>query len=78
MSDVSKKENVGYDAVLGALKREVPEEVEWSQIKNLGTIGIDEVAGRKGHKAYRAIVTARQDDGTVLLLAVLQDRKKKV
>lgn len=25
VSDVSKKENVGYDAVLGALKREVPE-----------------------------------------------------
>lgn len=45
--------------------------------QNLGTIGIDEVAHKKGHKNYRAVVTARQDDGTVLILTVLKDRKKR-
>lgn len=77
VSDVSLKESVGYDAVLGALGRQVASEIDWSQVENLGTIGIDEVAHKKGHKGYRAIVTARQDDGTVLILAVLPNRKKR-
>ncbi len=77
VADVSLKEKVGYDAVLGALQRQVSREVKWDEVKNIGTIGIDEVATKKGHKQYRAIITARQDDGTVRILAVLPDRKKK-
>jgi len=77
VADVSVKENIGYDAVLGALERQVDSEVNWGQVKNLGTIGIDEVAHKKGRKSYRAVVTARQDDGTVLILAVLKNRKKR-
>jgi transposase len=77
IADVSLKEGVGYDAVLGALDRQVGEEVNWDTIKDLGTIGIDEVAHRKGRNSYRAVITARQDNGTVLILGVLPDRKKK-
>lgn len=77
IADVSRKENLGYDAVLGALDRQVGDGIKWEEVENLGTIGIDEVAHKKGHKDYRAIVTARQDDGTVLILTVLTDRKKK-
>lgn len=77
VTDVSLKENIGYDAVLGALERQVANEVNWDEVENLGTIGIDEVAHKKGRKSYRAVVTARQDDGTVLILAVLKDRKKR-
>lgn len=77
VKDVSLKERVGYDAVLGTLQREVASEVNWDEIQNLGTIGIDEVAHKKGRKNYRAIITARQDDGTVIVLAVLKDRKKR-
>jgi transposase len=77
VADVSLKENLGYDAILGALERQVDEEVNWAEIQNLGSIGIDEVAHKKGRKSYRAVVTARQDDGTVLILAVLKDRKKR-
>ncbi len=76
VKDVSLKEDVGYDAVLGALDRQVDEKVNWDTIKSLGTIGIDEVAHKKGHGSYRAVVTARQDDGTLLILGVLPDRKK--
>ena len=78
VADVSLKENLGYDAVLGALERQVDKEINWDEVQNLGTIGIDEVAGKKGHKGYRAVITARQDDGTVIILAVLQDRKKRL
>lgn len=77
VADVSLKENLGYDAVLGALERQVDKEIRWNEVQNLGTIGIDEVAHKKGHKGYRAIITARQADGTVLILGVLPDRKKR-
>lgn len=77
VADVSLKENLGYDAVLGALERQVDKAVNWNQVQNLGTIGIDEVAHKKGHKSYRAVLTARQDDGTVLILTVLNNRKKR-
>jgi hypothetical protein len=77
VADVSLKENLGYDAVLGALARQVDDEINWAAVSNLGTIGIDEVAHKKGRKNYRAVVTARQDDGTVLILSVLKDRKKR-
>jgi hypothetical protein len=77
VSDVSLKEKVGYDAILGTLKRQVGSEVNWDEIQNLATIGIDEVAYKKGHKHYRAVLTARQDDGTVTILAVLENRKKR-
>jgi hypothetical protein len=77
VADVSLKENIGYDAVVGALQRQVTSEVNWDEIENLGTIGIDEVAYKKGHGNYRAVITARQDDGNVIILAVLKDRKKK-
>jgi transposase len=77
IEDVSLKEKVGYDAIVGALKRRLPTEVNWDEISNLGTVGIDEIAMKKGHKGYVAVVTARQDDGEVVILAVLEDRKKK-
>lgn len=77
VEDVSLKERIGYDAVLGTLKRRVPVEVDWDSITHLGTVGIDEIAMKKGHKNFAAVVTARQDDGKVVILAVLEDRKKK-
>jgi transposase len=77
IADVSLKENLGYDAVLGALERQVDKEVNWDEVQNLGTIGIDEVAHKKGRNSYRAVLTARQDDGTIIILTVLKNRKKR-
>jgi transposase len=77
VKDVSLKEKVGYDAVLGSLQRQVDSDVKWDEVQNLDTIGIDEVAHKKGRQSYRAVITARQDDGTVIVLAVLKDRKKR-
>lgn len=77
IEDVSLKEEVGYDALLGVLKRHVATSVDWSQLNDLKTIGIDEIAMKKGHKDYAAIITARQADGQLKILGVLADRKKK-
>lgn len=77
IEEVSRKEKVGYEAIVGALQRQVAVEVNWDEIENLGTVGIDEIAMKKGHKEYAAVITARQDDGEILILAVLEERKKR-
>ena len=76
IEDVSLKENIGYDAILGALDRQVEPKINWDEIDNLGTVGIDEIAMRKGRKQYSAIITSRPANGKVRVLAVLPDRKK--
>lgn len=75
--DVSRKEQVGEDAVEGALKRCLREQVDWTQFDQLNIIGIDEIALTKGHKNYAAIISSRQADGHVAILAVLADRTKE-
>lgn len=77
VEDVSMRENIGYDAVIGALDRQIETQVNWSEIEDLGTIGIDEIALKKGRNNYAAIVTARQKNGKSRVLAVLPDRKKR-
>lgn len=77
IEDVSMRENIGYDAVLGALDRQIETEIDWSEIDDLSTIGIDEIALKKGRNSYAAIVTARSSDGQSRVLAALPDRKKR-
>lgn len=77
IEDVSLKENIGYDAVLGALNRQLEVEINWAEIDDLSTVGVDEIALQKGRKNYAAIVTGRQANGQVRVLAVLPDRKKR-
>ncbi len=76
IEDVSRKEVIGYDAVVGVLNRSIEDGIDWGQVSELGTIGIDEIALRKGHSNYVAVITCQQANGQVLLLAVLPDRKK--
>jgi len=59
------------------LKRGISVEGNWERITNLGTSGIDESAMRIGHKGYKSIITARDEKGETIILAVLNDRKKR-
>jgi transposase len=77
IADVSQKENVGYDAVAGALKRRVQSSIDWTAVEELSVLGIDEIALKKGRKNYAAIISTRQANEQVKVLAVLPDRKKK-
>jgi transposase len=77
IEEVSLSENVGYDAIVGALNRQIDTQVDWEQVDDLSTVGIDEIAMSKGRKNYAAIITTRQKDGKVRILAVLPDRKKQ-
>jgi len=76
VADVSIKECVGYDCVLGVLERRVSASVDWWQYTALGVVGLDEIALKKGHRNFVVIVTARLADGRVVILAVLPDRQK--
>lgn len=77
IEDVSLKENLGYAAVAGALDRQLDVQINWDEINDLHTIGIDEIALKKGRKEYAAIVTTKQSNDKVRVLAVLSDRKKR-
>lgn len=75
--DVSTKENITEDKVVGTLNRYIEPEIDWSTLESLGVIGIDEIAIKKGYKDYITIITSRVG-GDSKLLAVLKGRKKSV
>ena len=76
IEDVRRKEDVGYKAVEGAITRSIQTQVNWDEYTTLKIIGIDEIALRKGRKNYVALITTRQENGQVAILAILPDRKK--
>ncbi len=76
VEDVSLKEEVGYEAVMGMIDRRIACEVDWTQFDRLEVLGLDEIALQKGHRDFVSIVTAHVD-GQLSVLAVLADRKKE-
>ena len=76
ISDVSIKENLSEDLVMGMSKHRISTSVNWDLLKKLDLLGLDEISRKKGHKDFVTIVTARVDDKTIIL-AVLEDRTKK-
>lgn len=77
VTDVSQKERLGYDAVKGAVRRCLSTRVAWDEFAELGVLGIDEIALRKGRQNYVAIITSKQAAGRVAVLGILPDRKKE-
>ncbi len=75
--DVSIKEKLTESSVLGITDRHIMSEVDWSKIKNIGIIGIDEISIKKGYKDYITLITSRYH-GEIRLLAVINSRKKAV
>ena len=76
IEDVSMKECIAYDAVLGVLERRIDASVDWSAYTTLDVLGLDEIALKKGHRDFVTIVTARLANERVVLLGVLQGREK--
>ncbi len=76
VEDVRVKERLSYDSVLGVLERRISAQVDWSQYNEIGVLGLDEIALKKGHHNYVTIVTARLADDRVVILGVLPDRQK--
>ena len=76
LSDVGAKEDVTYDALLGILDRWIATTVDWDTLEPFATLGIDEIALLKGHRDFVAVISAKTDQGSLQLLAVLPDRRK--
>ena len=59
ISDVSIKEKLGHKVIQTSLDRLVIRHVDWDDFKSLDTIGIDEVALKKGYDEYMTIIGTR-------------------
>jgi len=76
VEDVSLKERLAYDAVLGVIERRIAAQVDWTHYTALGVLGLDEIALKKGHRDFVVVVTARLPEGRVAILGVLPNREK--
>ena len=74
IQDVSIKEKLGHKVIQAALDRLVAGNVNWANFKSLDTLGIDEIALRKGHDEYMTIMSARLNDGSIRVLTVIEGR----
>lgn len=75
--DVSIKERLGYEAIMGIIKRHVSPEVDWSEFEDLEIMGVDEIALKKGHRDFVTIVSVHLRNGKKRVVGVLEDRKKE-
>ena len=76
VEDVSIKEGLGYEAVMGVIKRRIDTEVDWSEIERIDVIGLDEISLKKGHRDFVTIVSALCGED-MIILAILENREKK-
>lgn len=77
VEDVSRKEDVSYDAILGVLNSWIATSLDWDTLGSFAVLGIDEIALLKGHREFVAVITAQLDTGEVRVLALLPDRLKR-
>lgn len=73
--DISIKEDIGCEAIIGIINRNIQVKIDWNTLTCLDVIGIDEISLKKGHRDFVTIITGRIDNKTVIL-GVLSDRKK--
>lgn len=77
IADVCQKEDVRPEARQAIVDRWIDTVIDWRTVPIFAPMGIDEIACKKGHRDFVAIVTARLPTGTLYLLAVLPDRTKE-
>ena len=78
VEDVSAKEGLSYDRVVGTLERRIASSVDWTTLAGIEILGLDEIALRKGQGHYVTLVTGRFPDGEIAILGVLPGHEKAV
>ena len=76
VTDVVAKEDVSSDALLGILDRWIATTINWSALEPFSVLGIDEIALKKGHRDFVAVLSAKTASGNLHVLAILPDRLK--
>jgi transposase len=77
IADVSIKEDIGYKAIEAVVDRNISSKVDWNEYEYLNILGIDEISLKKGHRDFVTIISAKLTMGDVVILAVLEGRKKE-
>jgi transposase len=77
VADAACRLGVSAETIDGILDRWIERAVDWTAWEWLGVIGIDEIALKRGHRDFVALVTVPLAGGGVEILAVLADRKKE-
>lgn len=77
VEDVSRKDSIAYEIVEFSLNRSVEITVNWSDYTDLETIGIDEIPLKKGYSDYVTIISVKDKNGALSVVAVLPDRLKE-
>lgn len=76
VSDVGLKRGLSAEQVEGIIDRHVARQIDWSSVPALETLGIDEIALKKGHQDFVTIISGLTATREKFVLAVLKDRKK--
>ncbi|HEX9389008.1 MAG TPA: ISL3 family transposase [Anaerolineales bacterium] len=76
VEDVSRKEGLSYDSVVGVLERRVESRLDWSVMADIPILGLDEIALKKGHRDYVTLVTGQLANGEIVILGVLRGHEK--
>jgi len=58
------------------VSRQIKCTVNWENIKVISIIGIDEIALKKGHQSYVTVISAKNNDGQLYVIAVLDGGSK--
>ncbi|AQS39808.1 transposase family protein [Shewanella psychrophila] len=75
VADVSRKADVDYHTVDALINRYIETEIDFSTIKALGVLGLDEISMKKGYRDFVTLITYRIDD-KVSILGVVEGREK--
>ena len=76
VEDVSIKEGLSYESMAGTMERRIEARIDWSGVVEIKTLGLDEIALKKGHRDYVTLVTGRLSDGKIIILGVLPGHEK--
>ena len=76
VEDVSLKEGLSYDSVVGALERRIESSMDWTGMAEIEVLGLDEIALKKGQRNYVTLVTGRLCDSEIVILGVLPGHEK--
>jgi len=75
LSDVSHREGVDYHALEGIIDRYIETEPDFSAIKSLNILGLDEISMKKGYRDFVTLITYRADN-KVKILGIVKGREK--
>jgi len=76
IEDVSLKEGLPYDRVVGALERRIENRTDWTSLAEMEVLGLGEIALKKGQRDYVTLATGRLLDGEIVILGVLPGHEK--